>query len=261
MAWVESVSPSFRARHESEDSDAVAAALEALERMRDRLAPLLARTPGDVTVVFHPAPGRLDLARPQLVAARRLTAPAARRYLAGWASGGEIHTLAPRELAARATSMPGSRELLARTPPALYARLALSAANPALPPPATPGRLARARRWSWALEGCARHLAGQLPHARAVVALRLREGPRPAFPPAPPDALLLGMTLVDMVVREDGMRAAVRLATEPHPDGPGGALARAFGGRSLALTERAWRAHLERLAAVDGRRRPSAGVA
>src|SRR5579884_118710 len=50
VAWTESVSPSFRARHESEDADDVAAALEAMERLRDRLDDgLLERTPGDVT--------------------------------------------------------------------------------------------------------------------------------------------------------------------------------------------------------------------
>src|SRR5215213_4479756 len=132
MAWVESVSPSFRARFADSAADDVALALERLERTRDRLAHLLPRTPADVEVVFHPSPLALDLARPVLPLARRLDAPAARRYRVGDAAGGRIDVLAPDSLLARASRVPGSRELLLAAPSALYARLALQERNDGL---------------------------------------------------------------------------------------------------------------------------------
>ena len=53
MAWVETVTPSFRARHESADADDVARALDSLEATRARLEIVFPRTAADVTVVFH----------------------------------------------------------------------------------------------------------------------------------------------------------------------------------------------------------------
>src|SRR3954451_20360257 len=76
MAWVESVSPSFRARHESEDRDEVERVIEDLERLRDRLGRVMPGTPGDVEIVFHATPVALDVASPLLPLARRLDAPA-----------------------------------------------------------------------------------------------------------------------------------------------------------------------------------------
>ena len=83
MTWVESVSPSFRARHDAKARDGVAGALERLKRTRDGLGRVLDATPGDVESVFHPSPIALDLARPRVVLTLRLDAPAARRYRAG----------------------------------------------------------------------------------------------------------------------------------------------------------------------------------
>src|SRR3954452_14553248 len=110
MAWVESVSPSFTARHESEHADDAAAVLELLERTRDRMAQLFPETVGDVEVVLHSRPALLDFAHPLLPLERLVTAPAARRYLAGAVSGPQqIHVLAPALLKARASNVPGSR--------------------------------------------------------------------------------------------------------------------------------------------------------
>ena len=53
MAWVETVTSSFRARHESADTDDVARALGSLEATRARLEIVFPRTAADVTVVFH----------------------------------------------------------------------------------------------------------------------------------------------------------------------------------------------------------------
>lgn len=252
MAWVESVSPSFRARHESGQTDDAARVLDSLERTRERLDGLFDRTMPDVTVVLHSSAFLLDFARPMLPVARLLTAPSARRYLVGWAGPAELHVLAPRVLGRRASAVPGSREMLELAPAALYAGLVVAANNPDLPPPMTPDRVLRSLRWAWLVEGAGRYFAGQTEHARPAIARRLREGPRPAFPPGPRDAALLGGTVLDLVAREEGTSAAVRMATRLHPDGPRAALVQAFGGRSLEHSAGAWRSHLARLAAAPG---------
>ena len=102
MAWVETDSLSFSARHESEDADAAVAILERLEDFRARLDGLFETTPGEVSVVMHSRPAALALAHPWLPLARMLAAPAARRYMAGWFSKGEIHvSLPPRSRSGR----------------------------------------------------------------------------------------------------------------------------------------------------------------
>src|SRR3954447_20306850 len=166
MAWVESVSPSFRARHESEDRDEVERVIEDLERLRDRLAAILPRTPGDVEIIFHGTPVALDVAAPLLPRPRRPGRPAPpppRRAGAGAARGARIDVLAPRALRRRASEAPGSQPMLDRFPPALYARLAVLALNPKL------GRLRHARPWAWLLEGAGAWLGGQVPHARPAI--------------------------------------------------------------------------------------------
>lgn len=250
MAWVESTSPSFRARHESADADDVARMLDELERTRHRLAVLFPRTVADVAVIVHGSAPLLELAHPLVPVERLLTAPAARRYVVGSTGRRTIHVLAPRLLRARASAVPGSREMLERAPDVLYARLVVAACNRRLPPPATPKRLAHRLRWAWAVEGAARWFAGQVEHARPAIARRLREGERPAFPPRLPDAALLGGTLVDLLAREEGPEAAMRLACHHDPAGPEAALRTAFRGRELVHTEGAWRSHLAQLASV-----------
>jgi hypothetical protein len=91
-----------------------------------------------------------------------------------------------------------------------------------------------------------------VPHLRPAIARRLHEGGRPDFPPGVRDAALLGGTVLDLLAREEGGRAAVDLACRRlHPGGAEGALVRAFGGREIAYTAAAWRSHLERLAAAE----------
>jgi hypothetical protein len=248
--WIESVSPSFRARHESADADDAARALDSLEATRARLEILFPRTVADVTVVFHRSPQLLELAHPLVPVERLLTAPAARRYVVGATSRDTIHVLAPATLLARASKVPGSREMLARAPDVLYARLVVGHNNRRLPPPATPSRLAHRLRWAWLVEGAARYFAGQVEHARPAIARRLREGRRPAFPPGLRDAALLGGTVLDLLARERGPEAAMRLACYLNPAGPAVALEEAFGGRSLLDTEGTWRSHLARIAAA-----------
>ncbi len=251
MAWVETTSPHFSARHEEEDADAVVGVLELLEGTRERLAEAFAEVPEHVAVVVHGGPFQLALAQPYLPIIRRLTAPAARRYLVGWFQHDEIHVLAPRVLEARASSVPGSREMNLLAPAALYTQLAIGASSARLPPPFRPASFVRYVRWAWLAAGAAQYFSGQTAFARPAIARRLREGPEPSFPPGVRDAQLLGGTVVDLLAREEGDRTAARLAVELHPGGPRQALVDAFGGRELAHTERTWRAHLARTVARD----------
>ncbi|HYV17170.1 MAG TPA: hypothetical protein VE972_14250 [Conexibacter sp.] len=225
-------------------------ALESLEATRARLQVLFPRMARDVTVVFHRSAPLLDLAHPLVPLERLLTAPAARRYVVGATGATTIHTLAPRTLLARASNVPGSRAMLERAPDVLYARLVVGFNNRRLPPPASPARLRQRVRWAWLVEGAARHFAGQVEHARPAIARRLHEGARPAFPPRLRDAALLGGTVFDLLAREQGPEAAMRLACYLNPAGPETALREAFRGRSLVHTEGAWRSHLARLAGV-----------
>jgi hypothetical protein len=248
-SWVETSSPNFDARFDEADGDDVAAVLDLLEQTRERLGNLFPALPGEVTVVLHSSRAELSLAAPVLPFARRLTAPSARRLLAGWASDGRLHVLVPRLLGERAGAVEGSREMLLLTPAALYVQLVVGACNPDLPPPWTPRSTLRAARWAWLQAGCAQWFAGQTALARPAIARRLREPGRPDFPPAVRDAVLLGGSVIDLLVREDGVRAAVALACSPLPAGGARqALLEAFDGCALVHTEGTWRAHLARLA-------------
>jgi len=248
MAWVESVSPSFRARHESGDADEADRLLHSLELTRDRLERVFPRTVGEITIVLHSSTLAVSMTNPLLPLAWIATDPAARRYVAGWAGAEEIHVLSPAALDARASKVPGSREMLARVPAALYTRRVIGANNPDLPRRITPRRILVDLRWAWLLEGAARWFGGQTEHARPAIARRLHDGGKPSFPPGVRDAPLLGGTVIDLLVQEEGEQAAVQLACRLHPDGPRAALSKAFHGRGLVHTEGAWRSHLARMA-------------
>jgi hypothetical protein len=190
----------------------------------------------------------LSMTNPLLPLAWFATAPSARRYVAGWVGGSEIHVLAPAALEARASNVAGSREMLIRTPAALYARRVILENNHELSHRRTPARVRLALRWAWLLEGGARWFAGQTEHARPAIGRRLHEGKRPEFPPGARDAILLGGTVIDLLAREEGELAAAQFVCRLHPQGPRAALSKAFGGRPFVHTEGAWRSHLSRLA-------------
>jgi len=253
VAWVESKSLSFWARHDSTHADDADRVLHSLERTREYLSRYFPRTVDGISVVFHPSVPSLAMARPLMPAAWLATAPAARRYVAGWCGPHELHVLLPDALEARASTVgragASSREMLARAVPALYARRVILENNPDVPRRLSPRRAGVELRWAWLLEGSARWFGGQTAHSGHAIARRLREGRRPAFPPAVRDAALLGGTVIDLLVAEQGEAAAARLACRLHPHGPRGALREAFRGRSPAQTEDDWRAHLARMAA------------
>jgi hypothetical protein len=249
VPWVETDSASFAARHESTQADEAIRVLDQLEAFRERMAGLFGRTPGEVSVVIHAHAFLLGLAHPWLAIARFVTAPASRRYLAGWFGSGEIHVLAQPVLERRASNVPGSREALLLTPHHEYAHLVVGANNPDLPPPFTPSSFRHYLRWAWLSEGAATHFSGQVPHLRAAIARRLHEGDRPRFPPSAADAQLLGGTVFALLEQQAGPEAAVALARSRHSHGPRPVIQEAFG-RPVAEVTRAWRDYLESLTAA-----------
>ncbi len=249
MAWTETQSPNFAARHADDDRDDAAGVLELLEGIREQLSEVFPLVPQGVTVVVHSNTAQLLIAQPVAAALRALTAPASRRYVAGWYSRDEIHVLAPRLLSARASSVPGSLEMLMLAPAALYAQLVAGLSNPGLPPPFTPRSWLQAANWAWLAAGAGQWFSGQTAHARPAIASRLREQNRPSFPPTLRDAQLLGGTVFDLIASESGEQAAIRLATEA-PGDQRALIARNFPGRSFADSEGVWRAHLARLGGV-----------
>lgn len=247
MAWVESSSPSFRARHDSADADDAERLLLSLERACDRLGRAFPRVVVDLTVVLHRSMASLSLSNPAVPLTWLLTAAPARRYVAGWSGVTELHVLTPTALRTRAAEVAGSAEMLALSAVALYARRVVVENNRQLRAAGSLPRAVLALRWAWLIEGSAGWFSGQTEQARAAIAERLQQDGRPAFPPGFRDASLLGGTLIDLLVREEGERAAVELASRLHPQGPRAALSSAFGGRQLIHTEDAWRSHLARI--------------
>ena len=64
MTWVESVSPSFRARHEHVDADDADRVLTSLEQARERLQRVFPRSIPEMTVVLHGGMAGLSLTNP-----------------------------------------------------------------------------------------------------------------------------------------------------------------------------------------------------
>ncbi len=248
MPWVESELGDFRARHDEAHARDARRVLQALQLTQLRMTELFPRPAGEMTVVLHSGVGSLAMTNPALPLVWLLTAPAARRYVAGWAGAHELHVLTPAVLRGRASTVPGSREMLALSASALYARRVVIENNRELYPVVGALRLRRELRWAWLLEGTARWFSGQTGHARPAIARRLREGGRPRFPPGLRDATLLGGTVIDLLVLEEGERSAAELACRLEPGGPAAAIVKAFRGRSLAHTEGVWRTHLADMA-------------
>lgn len=246
--WLETASETFTARHDERDAPDAELVLRDLEAARPRLERTLGARVGELDVVLHGAEAQLDAAAPLLPLQRRLSAPSARRYVVGWAGDHELHVLAPRALAKRASNVEGSLEMLMLAPVALLARRIVTEANPMLAARLGPRMLARYTRWAWLIEGAAQYFSAQIDHVRPAIARRLREGSQPSFPPGRADAILLGGSVLDLLAREEGEAAAVTLAREAQD------LKLAFHGRPLRHTEVTWHAHLQRMA--EGRLPP-----
>ena len=242
MAWVETESLSFTARHESDDTEDAQRTLDALEDLRLRLEDRFDEAPGDITVVVHPTPGWLAAAHPFLPLARLAAAPAGRRYLAGWAMATELHVLNDDYLERRSAGE-DSRDALQGTAERLYAQLVVATNGDKLPPPWGPGGFWRYLRWAWLVEGAAQYFAGQTALFRAAANTRMRQGKQPAFPPSARDAIILGGTVFELLERERGRDACQVLASRFHRDGARGNLELAFDA-PIAEIEAEWRRYL-----------------
>jgi hypothetical protein len=242
MAWVETESLSFTARHESEDTASAQRTLDELEDVRLRLEERFDDAPGGITVVIHPSPGWLAAAHPFLPAARLAAAPAGRRYLAGWAMASELHVLNDDYLDRRAAGE-DSLAALRGTAARLYAQIVIAANNESLPPPWGPRRFARYLRWAWLIEGGSQYYAGQVPLFRAAVNTRMRRGGSPTFPPSARDAMVLGGTILDLLERERGPDACQVLVSRLRREGAQGSIELAFDAPLRDVEER-WRRYL-----------------
>jgi hypothetical protein len=255
MTWVETPSETFVARHDERDAADAERVLAQLEHARGRLDSLFSLGVGELGVVLHGSAVQLDAAQPWLPLQRALTAPAGRRYLVGWTALRELHVLAPRLLARRASNVEGSLEMLMLAPSALLARRYVGDGHPGMPPPFGPRRFARYLRWAWLIEGAAQYYSGQIPHFRAAVIRRMREGGPPAFPPSARDAIILGGTIFDLLERRSGPDAADLLVSRLRKDGARGNLELAFNAPAAEI-ERLWRRHLREEVARSGPTRP-----
>jgi hypothetical protein len=195
---------------------------------------------------MHGTPLELAIAQPWLPLARRATAPAARRYLAGWFGRNEIHVLSPRAVEKRASPLPESLEALRLAPMHEYVHLVVGANNPQLPPPFNPRSFARYLRWAWLAEGAATHFSGQAALFRPAIVRRMREGTPPSFPPKVRDAQLLGGTIFGLVEAAYGPTATVELVSRLDAGGARATIERVFG-RAPEEVEPDWRNYLRSL--------------
>jgi len=242
VTWTETSSLSFTARFEEGDEESAERTLDELEDLRLRLEDRFEVAPGGITVVIHPTSAWLAAAHPFLPAARLAAAPAARRYLAGWATRSEVHTLNDEALERRAAG-PDSLRALLGTARRLYAQVVLAANNDRIPPPWGPRTFGRYLRWAWLIEGGAQYYSGGSTAFRAAMLRRLNEGPEPDFPPSARDAIILGGSVFDLLDREVGRHACDLLVSRIRKGPPEPALENAFG-VGVEVIEPAWRDHV-----------------
>ena len=98
------------------------------------------------------------------------------------------------------------------------------------------------------LEGAAQFLSGQVPLLRSALAIRLRQG-KIRFPPGIRDAPIAAGAVFDLLERERGVKACVRLARQPTRDTIA-ALESAFDLPSAEIASM-WRSNLERLSTAS----------
>ena len=154
-------------------------------------------------MVLHGTAAQLDAAQPWLLLQRRLTAPAGRRYLVGWAAVARCTCSRP------GCSRSGRRTSRARSSCSCWRRRRCSRAARRGEPPGLPAAVRAAHVPPLAALGVARG-------GRGAVLLRA-DPPRPpgrrapsaragaaVVPPGRRDATLLGGTVFDLLAREEG---------------------------------------------------------
>jgi hypothetical protein len=251
MPWTETDSLSFVARFEEGDEEFAERTLDELEDLRLRLEERFDNVPGGITVILHPSSAWLSAAHPFLPAVRLASAPAGRRYLAGWATATELHTLNGTALERRAAGEDSLRALQG-TARRLYTQLVLAANNDRMPPPWGVRSFTRYLRWAWLIEGGSQFFSGQSLSFRTAVLRRLSEGEKPSFPPSARDAIILGGSIFDLLDHEVGPHACEMLVSRLRKDGPVPALETAFSARIREI-EVAWRNHIDLLAGAASR--------
>lgn len=251
MAWVQTESISFTARHESVDEPTAQRLLDRLEDLRLELEGRFDVVPDGITVIVHPSGAWLAAAHPFLPAARLAAAPAGRRYLAGWAMAAEVHVLNDEHAERRAAGEDSYAAMLG-TAERLYVQIVLGQNNDRIPPPWGIRRFGRYLRWAWLIEGGAQYFAGQAPLFRPAVSRRMREGGPPSFPPSARDGIILGGTVFDLLEQSRGPDACELLVSRLHREGASGNLEMAFGA-PMRDVESEWRRHLRELPARRAR--------
>jgi len=251
VPWTETESISFVARFEEGDEESAERTLDELEDLRLQLEERFEHAPGGITIVIHPTSAWLSAAHPFLPAVRLAAAPAGRRYLAGWATRSEVHTLNDAALERRAAGADSLRALRG-TARRLYAQLVLSANSEGMPPPWGPRAFSRYLKSAWLIEGGAQYYSGQSASFRTAMLRRLNEGPEPSFPPSARDAIILGGSVFDLLDREVGRHACDLLVSRVRKGSSIPALENAFG-VGIEVIEPAWRAHIEELVSLTRR--------
>ncbi len=241
--WTESSSSRFRVRFDDEARTEVEEVVHVLETVSARLEAHGLVLPDHPTIVVHPTAFSLGMAQPAFLVAQSFTESNGRRYLASWTAGSTLHLIAPHRLTRGTEGHISMRDALERAPACGLAHLALGHVNPAL----SLHRVVRKRAWFWLAWGAGQTLVGQVPMLASTIAARRRERRALTIPPPARDAVALGGSLVELVRRERGLTALVKLLREPLPSRPQDWLHHALPG--LGSTERDvhWRMLLDEL--------------
>lgn len=241
--WTESTSNLFRVRFDSDARVEVEEMVHTLESVASRLEAHGLVLPPHPTIVVHPTAFSLALAQPAFMAAQGLTESHGRRYVASWTSGATLHLIAPTRHLRGEQRVIGMRDALERAPAAGLAHLALGHANPGLSLP----RVMRRRQWLWLAWGAGQALVGQVPLLASSIAVRRRMRRALTLPPPPRDAVVLGGSAVELVLRTRGLTALVGMLRDPLPPTPEGWIGHALPGLGSTEREVHWRMLLDDL--------------
>lgn len=241
--WTESSSSRFRVRFDDESRVEVEEVVHYLETLAAKLEAHGLVLPEHPTIVVHPTAFSLSLAQPAFLAAQSFTESNGRRYLASWTAGSTVHLIAPSRLARGTETHISMRDALERAPAVGLAHLALGHVNPAL----SLHRVVRKRAWFWLAWGAGQALVGQVPMLASTIAARRRERRALQLPPPPRDAVALGGSIVELVRRERGLTALVKMLIAPLPQRPEDWLHHALPGIGATERDVQWRMLLEEL--------------
>lgn len=241
--WTESASNLFRVRFDDEARTEVEELVHILETYAVRLEAHGLVLPPHPTVVVHPTAVSLSLAQPAYVAALGLTETHGRRYLASWTSGSTLHLISPERLRRGTENHISLRAAMERAPACGLAHMALGHANSGL----SLQRALRSRGWFWLAWGAGQTLVGQVPTLASVIAVRRKERRALSLTPAMRDAVILGGSIVELVLRERGLTGLVHLLKAPLPERPEAWIARALPGVGPTEREVQWRMLLDDL--------------